>query len=138
MKKLCISCNNEKNITEFRKDRTRKDGHQTWCKICAREKHRSWYTQNYKHKNKERDTKRYREYRSFLDSYKLQHPCWKCGEIDICCLQFHHLDSSKKEFDVSNPKYRSIDTVIEEINKCIVVCSNCHKKLHAGRFILEP
>lgn len=48
-------------------------------------------------------------------------------------LEFHHLDSSTKEFGIGENGYtRSWQKVKEELDKCILVCSNCHRELHAG------
>ena len=57
--------------------------------------------------------------------------CTKCGESDIACLDWHHLNPSQKEetisFMLSN---RGKQTILEEMKKCVCLCSNCHRKLH--------
>lgn len=59
--------------------------------------------------------------------------CEKCGYNKyIGALEFHHLDPSKKDFGVSDGNYRNWLTVKEEIDKCLLLCSNCHKETHAG------
>ena len=51
----------------------------------------------------------------------------------IGALEFHHLDSSQKDFGISAKGYtRSFEKVKEELDKYILVCSNCHKEIHAG------
>lgn len=60
--------------------------------------------------------------------------CSVCG-YDRCAdaLEFHHLDPSKKDFGISSKGYtRSWDKVKEELDKCILVCSNCHREIHSG------
>lgn len=60
--------------------------------------------------------------------------CVLCG-YNKCedALQFHHLDSDKKEFGVSQSGLtRSWDRVKNEIEKCILVCANCHREIHSG------
>ena len=58
--------------------------------------------------------------------------CVVCGEDDPCCVDFHHLGDKTK--DVSKlVKSRQFPKIIEEINKCICLCSNCHKKHHNGQ-----
>ena len=48
-------------------------------------------------------------------------------------LEFHHLDPSQKDFGISSKGYtRSWDKVKEELDKCILVCSNCHREIHSG------
>lgn len=61
----------------------------------------------------------------------------KCGEDHPSALQFHHRDPSAKSFavttkELSSPKKMPWDTVIvPELDKCDLLCSNCHFKHHA-------
>ena len=56
--------------------------------------------------------------------------CEICGyDKNIAALEFHHLDPNEKEFTISKT-HHSIDSVKDELNKCIVVCSNCHREIH--------
>lgn len=57
--------------------------------------------------------------------------CIICGETAKCCLEFHHLKD--KQYNISQAiKYLPTNLFIKELKKCICLCSNCHKKLHAG------
>jgi hypothetical protein len=59
--------------------------------------------------------------------------CEICG-YDRCieALEFHHNDITKKDFGISNKGYtRSWLKVKEELEKCTMVCANCHRELHA-------
>ena len=61
-----------------------------------------------------------------------------CG-YDRCqwALDFHHLDPSQKEFGISMDGItRSWERVQKELDKCVLVCSNCHREIHAG--LLQP
>lgn len=70
---------------------------------------------------------------------------YKGGECEICgykrcvsALEFHHLDPNEKEFGVGEKGYtRSIETIKKELDKCILVCSNCHREIHAGLIDLD-
>ena len=63
--------------------------------------------------------------------------CQKCGyDTYSGALDFHHLDPSQKDFTISNMNFKLKDA-IEEIKKCILLCSNCHKEFHAGLWTLE-
>lgn len=63
--------------------------------------------------------------------------CVRCGyDKCISALEFHHTDPTKKEFTISNDHFK-LREVIEEIKKCILICSNCHKEYHAGLWELE-
>lgn len=59
--------------------------------------------------------------------------CEHCGESRFYVLDFHHdLEKYEKSFNIS--KYRSyrISLLLEEIKKCKLLCSNCHRKHHAS------
>lgn len=51
-------------------------------------------------------------------------------------LEFHHKDKSKKDFNISYYKLVSIknnfEIVQKELDKCLLVCANCHREIHAG------
>lgn len=64
----------------------------------------------------------------FICEYLLSHPCEICGETDIVVLEFDHLDPDIKSFDIGARAARGLKTVSEEISKCRVLCSNCHKR----------
>jgi hypothetical protein len=58
--------------------------------------------------------------------------CEQCG-YDRCveALEFHHTDPSLKDFNVSSKGYtRSWKRVQEELDKCVMLCANCHRELH--------
>jgi predicted HNH restriction endonuclease len=61
----------------------------------------------------------------------LGNKCSICG-YDKCkrALEFHHIDPSKKEFIISGSHCRSWEKIKQELDKCILVCSNCHAELH--------
>jgi transcription elongation factor Elf1 len=65
------------------------------------------------------------------DQYKKTHPCVVCGENRLPCLDFHHIDG-KKEGSVSQMVQRPESKVrlIAEMEKCIIVCANCHRIIH--------
>jgi hypothetical protein len=67
---------------------------------------------------------------------KSQRGCKKCGETHPACLEFHHRDPAGKEMNISVMAYRlSKPKMLAEIEKCDVLCSNCHRKLHWGYLI---
>lgn len=59
--------------------------------------------------------------------------CEHCGyNRCIDALEFHHNDSSKKDFSISRKGYtRSWAKVKEELGKCTLLCANCHREIHA-------
>lgn len=65
---------------------------------------------------------------------------YKGGKCQICgynkcirALDFHHRDPEKKDFGLSAKGYtRSWDSVKTELDKCVLLCSNCHREVHEG------
>lgn len=49
----------------------------------------------------------------------------------IGALEFHHLDPNEKDFSLSSDGYSlSWETIKKELDKCILVCANCHREIH--------
>lgn len=81
--------------------------------------------------------KRHRERNKQLNwDYLSEHPCVDCGESDPVVLEYDHLPIFIKTFEISRAvcgSTRSWKAILEEIGKCEVRCSNCHKKITAKR-----
>lgn len=64
---------------------------------------------------------------------------YKGGKCEICgynkclaALEFHHLNPNEKEFGIGSKGYtRSWEKIKMELDKCILVCANCHRELHS-------
>lgn len=58
--------------------------------------------------------------------------CGKCGYSRcISALEFHHVDPSQKDFAISTTgSTRAWSKIQKELDKCILVCSNCHREIH--------
>lgn len=81
---------------------------------------------------KKRDTSLYRRnIKKELIKYK-GGKCQICG-YDRCqeALDFHHTNSRNKDFNISGGT-KSFNTLKEEVDKCVLVCANCHREIHAG------
>lgn len=74
--------------------------------------------------------KSYYRNKEYIWEYKSAHPCEKCGEKDPACLVFHHIDPTKKDSDVPKLTKRGFKKLKDEIEKCQILCANCHNKLH--------
>jgi predicted transcriptional regulator len=114
--KKCPRCKNTKKITEFY-DRRNKPGSSAYCKKCT---------------NKQ-TTERHTAAKQKAVEYK-GGKCVKCGyDKYIGALDFHHLNPDNKEFSLGTLKFISLnDKVKKELDKCILVCSNCHREIHGG------
>ena len=96
-----------------------------------RECRKRWYKNN-KDSEKQHIKRRKKEIKLWYQEYKEQLKCSKCSEDHPRCLDFHHRDKTKKEklIPVMVAEGYSIKRILIEIQKCDVLCSNCHRKLH--------
>lgn len=63
--------------------------------------------------------------------------CEKCGyDKYLGALDFHHLNPSQKDFTIGNRDFK-LKECIEESKKCIMLCANCHREIHANIWQLE-
>jgi len=69
--------------------------------------------------------------RKKVADYKSKLKCSKCPENHPACLEFHHVNDDK-DMDIGGAVTQgwSWARIENEIKKCIVLCSNCHRKLH--------
>lgn len=127
---ICNKCGQEKVEDGFPFKNKASGKRATICKECQRAYKLEHYYNN-KEAHYERNKRTEQKISIFIDEYKRSHPCSVCGETSIECLDFHHLGN--KEMEIAKLRKRgSIDRVKNEISKCIVLCANCHRKVHAG------
>lgn len=77
--------------------------------------------------------------RNIIKKWALEYKGNKCS---ICgyercsdALEFHHLDDNEKDFNISDRKLKQDWPAIKaELDKCILVCANCHRELHSIRY----
>lgn len=86
-----------------------------------------------KKKRQQQNKERQDSIKNAIDEYKIKNGCSRCSEKDPICLDFHHLDPAFKEIEVGNACRRgwSLEKIFKEIEKCILLCANCHRKEHA-------
>ena len=111
--KVCPRCNQNLLIEQFYfKSATGRRTRTTYCKKCI-------IDYNYE-----------RELKFKINIIKLKGgKCSKCGyNKNISALEMHHLDRNEKEFNFA---YKSAMTndLLKELDKCILVCSNCHREI---------
>lgn len=92
---------------------------------------RKYYQEN-KHLWLERERRRRDQIRKELNDYKRSRGCSRCPENHPACLEFHHLDPTVKEGNIADllNKKKNFDAVLPEIEKCELLCANCHRKEH--------
>lgn len=129
--KICTKCSAAKALSDFSFKNKSKGTLASECKACHRKARNSYYASN---RDVEMKRARARTDRAiaWYKEIKASLACRECGESHPACLDFHHSDPSSKEFSVAAFARRGfgIDRVKKEMEKCIVLCSNCHRKLH--------
>lgn len=132
--KICFKCNLEKEFKEFSFRNKRKGTYHSYCKTC----HRSIRNKFYKDNSHEREriakakidkTNISKEY---IKNLKINAVCHKCGYNKPSGLQFHHLKD--KEINICNAVINgwTLTSIQKEIDKCEIICSNCHMEEHFG------
>lgn len=131
----CCRCGETKPEDEFAWRRRRKVQRDTYCRSC-----RSAYGREHYLANRQRyidqaavvKQRQARERTQWLLEYFREHPCTDCRERDPLVLEFDHLRN--KAFNIgANFAARAWQSILEEIEKCEVVCANCHRRRTALR-----
>ncbi|MFB6233515.1 MAG: homing endonuclease associated repeat-containing protein, partial [Haloarculaceae archaeon] len=92
-----------------------------------------WHYRNVEH-NTERTLARRRRLRAWANGRKRERGCRNCGETDPACLDFHHVDATTKEMAMTEMITYGYgrEKLREEMTKCTVLCTNCHRIEHHG------
>ena len=131
--KLCNMCNLEKPYDEFLWRNKTKGIKHYQCRECYKEIRKKSYESNKDYYLKKNIKKR-NENVVFYREYKKDKKCVICGENEQVCLDFHHVNPNHKDVEVSKLQYSTYSQkkIINEIEKCIILCANCHRKVHAN------
>ena len=98
---------------------------------------KEFYKQN-RERLLEYQNKRYNDTLDVFQQWKKTLKCCRCEENDVACLEFHHSDPETKENNVVRMVSRSVKSVVKELKKCVVVCANCHRRIHAYDIKTDP
>ena len=90
------------------------------------------YYAKYRGRYLDRNRKYREDMRKWFNDLIKDHKCTMCPEDENACLDYHHIDPSTKEGNVGSLCKSSKDRTIKELKKCVPLCANCHRKLHAG------
>ena len=113
--KTCTTCKLEKPLDGFSNDARRPDGKNPQCRQCQ-----------YDAKKKVQNANK---------AKAIEHLGGKCKRCNIKSeyhdiYDFHHRDPNEKEAEPSKLMYGNWNNIIKEIDKCDLLCSNCHKITH--------
>lgn len=138
--KHCKKCNTDKPLEGFSFLERSKDGYNYYCRERQNKANRKCWPDYYK-RNKERfrqyDKERYLENATKIRVIK-DVPCKDCGQrFPYYVMDFDHVRGEKK-FVISGATCDYWPTTLEEIEKCDVVCSNCHRiRTHSRNYHKE-
>jgi S-adenosylmethionine/arginine decarboxylase-like enzyme len=125
--KKCTKCKLLLDESKFYKDKYKPNGLEYACKSCEK-------VRISKH------NKRYSD-KMWVKLHRLKISlggCKYCGEREPICLDFHHTDKSTKISTVAAlARDRNWNKAFEEAQKCILLCANCHRRLHSGLIDLD-
>jgi len=127
--KFCNGCQKFKLISEFWK---KHDKPQARCKDCQRTYHKKHYKNNlesYKDRAKKRNQEITQALKTIIHAQK-DKPCQDCGiKYPHYVMDFDHLPGEQKLFNMARATclQPSSEKLMVEIQKCDVVCSNCHR-----------
>lgn len=113
--KTCSQCTEEKQESEYYA-KGRKDSGKLMkeCKACFNS----------------RNMARYEEKAKWLVEQK-GGGCILCGYSSCtAALEFHHVDTEHKDFQINKRWSMSRESLLKEIDKCVLLCSNCHRETH--------
>lgn len=125
----CYKCLTEKKDEYFPWRDKEKGVRRGFCRDCQNaetRKHYRKYREKYLEKSRDAKEKIKQWYEEYLSTLE----CSQCGENHPAALDFHHLRD--KEFNISQAvgDSYSVRRIEAEIEKCIVLCANCHRKHH--------
>lgn len=133
--KRCTQCFELKPLNKFpvRYKGRIKVGHKNQCGVCVYEHRRrkditEWVRQE------ARDNRVYRtqECKRIRDEF-VSTGCALCPEKEACCMHCHHLYPKNKKYNISRlVSAGRVNDLVDELKKTIVLCANCHSKVHAG------
>lgn len=131
MTKTCTKCGKIKSHKDFAQNKSKADGLNWQCRSCQARYHKRHY-QAHKSAYIAQAKARKDALRAYILPIRLKCTVRGCGESHPAVLDFHHKDPNAKEAVVAQmiKSGWSIKRVKEELKKCVVLCANCHRKLH--------
>jgi len=135
--KVCTRCKVKKPESEyFVRDKTIGRLH-AQCKSCYQQYRKTYYAghyakygDSYRQRARMRHLRLRQDLRGRMTRYLADKFCEICGESDIRTLDFDHIIPAQKSFGIARAiaSCLSWDAILAEIEKCRILCANCHRK----------
>ena len=121
--KECRKCFTFKKLDGFNKNRNNPDGLSSYCRECTKA---IWKAGNYKNEKQKLKSYRYKEV--------LGGCCQKCNYSVFYSLHYHHVIPARKNGSVAlliRSGAKDFE-VLRELDKCALLCANCHQEFECG------
>jgi hypothetical protein len=97
-----------------------------------------WYYKNPQREIDKKDRRREQIRRWLHEQKHDRYDCVRCGEGDPACLDFHHVGDKEMSISKMITDGYGQESIEAEIEKCVVLCANCHRKEHYEPPNVEP
>lgn len=130
--KICSKCKRELPLDNFRwRNKTQGKKH-SQCKECESQRDKIYYQES---KDRREAVRTLAEEQKQINinfvEWKKEDGCQKCGEKRKYVLDFHHINPNEKINSIAHMiKSSSLENLSKEIDKCILLCANCHREFH--------
>lgn len=125
--KVCTKCQTSKPLNDFNFKVRAADIRHPYCKECGKELTRSHYANN-KRQYLDRNARSYVRRKAFVREMKSR-PCADCGvQYPFYVMDFDHREGESKAYELNHVDRMAMRVIAREIEKCDVVCSNCHRE----------
>ena len=126
--KKCNECNKTKHLEEFSWRCKSKRQRNTRCRDCVNNYNKQHYKNNIE-KYKAKTKQSYNRLSTLLYSFKFSNSCNVCGEDTPVCLEFNHINREDKKYQISSMCKMGVsqEQFIKEVQKCEILCCNCHR-----------
>jgi hypothetical protein len=130
--RTCAECEVTKDVSLFNK---KGKGFHVFCRECSNHRSKEHYLAN-KQYYFAKSRARAKLLREKIYLAKSDVGCFLCKETFSACLDFHHTDDDKEGSISKMAAEIGVPALLAEVTKCIILCSNCHRKLHANAITL--
>jgi hypothetical protein len=121
-------CQQEMDLSEFNKKGA---GVQPLCRSCNKERSRAYYVRNkdlHKQNASSRNQRQRKTNQDYVKNLKESSPCMDCGQFyPYYVMDFDHLSDKRSNVSRMVSGGLSLETIKIEIDKCDLVCANCHR-----------
>lgn len=144
----CVTCGTVKELTEehFYVVKSRLTKYDNMCRICRnayhttlrRKAHNTPAQLEQRERNNEREKIKHRLLKVQAIIYKGS-VCTNCGlqynGKNAMVFDFHHIDPTEKESQaLQSSRTKTLEAVKEELDKCTLLCANCHRTVHSSEY----